>query len=346
MYIFLASAAISLLLTIIVRKVAAKLNIVDIPDNDRKKHAGVIPLLGGIAIFFAFWIMVFLILNYSGVARKHLSDASLLGIFFGSVILVIVGALDDKFNLPPIIRLGATVVAAFCVIAGGGELYSITNPFGGYISLGTWHVGDILVLAAALIFFWIMGMTYTVKILDGLDGLATGVVMIGALIIHFLTAKGIFYQADVSVVSLVLAGVCAGFLILNFYPAKIFLGESGGLFLGFILGALAIVAGGKIATALLVMAVPVLDLVRVIYLRLKNKQSIFAGDRRHLHFILVDMGLGHRRAVLIYYILAFAFGVSTLYLRSSQKLLALGALTVCMIFFEVWLATRAVQLKK
>lgn len=346
MTIFLASAAISLVLTLIVRKIALKLNVVDAPDNDRKKHQGIIPLLGGIAVFLAFWVVVFYVLNYTGVARKHLSDASLLGMFLGSAILVVIGALDDKFNLPPIVRLGATVVAAFCVIAGGSELTSITNPFGGYIPLDAWFIGDVLVLAGALIFFWIMGMTYTVKILDGLDGLATGVVMIGALMIHFLTASGKFYQADVAALSIILAGVCAGFLILNFHPAKIFLGESGGLFLGFILGSLAIVAGGKIATALLVMAVPVLDLVRVIYLRVKNKQSIFSGDRRHLHFVLVDMGLGQRRAVLIYYFLAFAFGISTLYLRSSQKLIALGALTLGMIIFEVWLTARPAQIKK
>ncbi|MCX6782219.1 MAG: MraY family glycosyltransferase [Candidatus Magasanikbacteria bacterium] len=338
MPLFLFSATICLVLTLLVRVVALKLKVIDTPDNDRKRHAEAVPLWGGLAIFLAFWIVVYWLVSFTNINHKHLSDASLIGIFLGSLILVIVGMADDKYKLSPLIRLSATVVAAFCVIAGGSELTSITNPFGGYIPLDMWRVGDLLVLANIVIFFWIFGMTYTVKILDGLDGLVNGVVLIGALMIHFLTASGKFYQADITAVSLILAGVCAGSLILNFHPAKIFLGEAGGLFLGFMLGALAIVAGGKIATALLVMAVPILDLVRVIYLRLKTGQPIFTGDRRHLHFKLLDLGLSHRQTVLIYYFIAFAFGMTTLFLHSWGKLVALCILTVAMIIFGVWLA--------
>lgn len=340
MPLFLASATICFVLTLIVRNLAIKMKIMDAPDDERKKHARPVPLWGGLAIFLAFWAVVVWLIFFTDIDHKHLSDASLIGIFMGSAILVIIGLIDDKYKISPLVRLGATVVAAFCVIAGGTELTSITNPFGGYIPLDLWMVGDLLVLANALIFFWILGMTYTVKILDGLDGLVNGVVLIGALMIHFLTASGKFYQADITAVSLILAGVCAGSLILNFHPAKIFLGEAGGLFLGFILGVLAIVAGGKIATALLVMAVPILDLARVIYLRIKTGQPVFAGDRRHLHFKLLDLGFGHRQTVLLYYFIAFAFGVTTLFLHSWGKLTALIILTIGMIIFGVWLANK------
>jgi len=342
MGIFLASAALAFVLTLAVRSAAIKFKILDYPDNDRKRHTSPVPLWGGLAIFLAFWAMVVWLIFCTNIEHKHLSDASLAGLFLGSGLLVIIGLIDDKRRLSPIFRLGATAVAAFCVIAGGTELTAITNPFGGYIPLDMWHVGDLLVLANALIFFWILGMTYTVKILDGLDGLVNGVVMIGALMIHFLTASGQFYQADVSAISLILAGVCLGSLILNFYPAKIFLGEAGGLFLGFVLGALAIVAGGKIATALLVLAVPILDLARVIYLRFKIGQPVFSGDRRHLHFKLLDLGLGHRQTVLIFYAIALAFGLTTLFLHSWGKLIILALLCVGMIVFGVWLARKKI----
>ncbi len=338
MPLFLASATICFVLSLVVRKLAIKVNVVDSPDDNLKKHASPVPLWGGLAVFLAFWAVVFWLIFFTDINHKHLSDASLIGIFLGSTILVVVGLIDDKYKISPLSRLGATAVAAFCVIAGGTELTAITNPFGGYIPLDLWQVGDLLVLANILIFLWIFGMTYTVKILDGLDGLVAGVVLIGALMIHFLTASGKFYQADITAISLILAGVCAGILVLNFHPAKIFLGEAGGLFLGFILGALAIVAGGKIATALLVMAVPILDLVRVIYLRIKTGQAVFTGDRRHLHFKLLDLGFGHRQTVVFYYFIAFSFGITTLFLHSWGKLIALGILTIGMVVFGFWLA--------
>jgi UDP-GlcNAc:undecaprenyl-phosphate GlcNAc-1-phosphate transferase len=121
-----------------------------------------------------------------------------------------------------------------------------------------------------------------------------------------------------------------GFLILNFHPAKIFLGESGSLFIGFILGILAIISGGKIATALLVMAIPVLDLIRVMYLRIRHHQPIFRGDRMHLHFRLRDAGFSERVTVLFLYAVSFIFGLTTLFLPSKAKLIVLVFLSLAM----------------
>lgn len=340
MLIFLASATISLILTLLVRRLAIKNTILDIPDNSRKRHNGPVPLWGGLGIFLAFWIMVFFLIFVAQINHKHLPNASLIGVFFGSLILLVTGLIDDKYKISPFWRLFATALSALCVIIGGTQLTAITNPFGGVIPLDAIVIGNFLVLANIFVFFWIFGMTYTVKILDGLDGLATGIVLIGALMIHFLTSSGQFYQADISIISLVLAGVCAGFLVLNFYPARIFLGEAGGLFVGFMLGVLAIIAGGKIATALLVLAVPILDLARVIYLRVRTGQPVFSGDRRHLHYRLLDLGMTHVQAVVLLYLIAFLFGITTLYLKSNGKLIALIFLTMAMIIFGFWLGRR------
>lgn len=340
MQYFIISAIICFGLTLAVREIAAKRKILDYPDNGRKQHTAPVPLWGGLAIFTAFWLVVIWLTAFTGLNHKHLPFASIVGVFIGSTILMIAGLLDDKYKISPAWRLAATAIAAICVIIGGTQFTAVTNPFGGMIPLDTVKIGGIAVLACLVVFFWLVGMTYTVKILDGLDGLAAGIVLIGALTIHFLTASGKFYQGDITVISLVLAGVCAGFLLLNFYPAKIYLGESGGLFLGFILGVLAIIAGGKLATALLVLAIPILDLARVIYLRLKTGQPLFSGDRRHLHFKLIDLGLGHVQAVILLYAIAFAFGITTLFLKSRGKLAVLSLLTAGMIVFGVWLARR------
>jgi len=197
--------------------------------------------------------------------------------------------------------------------------------------------GTFSILSGLIVFVWLLGMMYTTKISDGLDGLSTGIVLIGALMIFFLSRTGKFFQPDVAVVALILAGACLGFLFFNFYPAKIFLGEGGGLFLGFILGVLAIIAGGKIATALLVMAIPMLDFIRVIYLRFKIKQPLLKGDRRHLHYQLLDLGLGHRQTVLILYAISFAFGLTTLFLKSQEKMIVLLLLSVMMNFVGILL---------
>jgi UDP-GlcNAc:undecaprenyl-phosphate GlcNAc-1-phosphate transferase len=337
---FIISAIICFGLTLTVRRIAIKRNILDHPDNGRKQHAAPVPLFGGLAIFIAFWLVVIWLTVFTGFNHKHLPIASLVGVFSGSLILLAAGLLDDKYKISPAWRLAATAIAAVSVIIGGTQFAAVTNPFGGMIPLDAIKIGGVAVLACAVVFFWLVGMTYTVKILDGLDGLATGIVLIGALTIHFLTASGKLYQGDITVISLVLAGVCAGFLVLNFHPAKIYLGESGGLFLGFILGVLAIIAGGKFATALLVLAIPILDLARVIYLRLKTGQPIFTGDRRHLHFKLIDFGLGHVQAVILLYFIAFAFGITTLFLQSKEKLIVLSLLTAGMIIFGIWLARR------
>ncbi len=342
-FFFCLAAAFAALFTVAVRKIALRMNIVDRPDSRRKLHAGPTPLLGGMAIMLTFWLLVGYLFFFTDLLAKHFSGQKLLGIFIGTAILAVMGYIDDQRGLSARARIALAAGAALAVVLGGVELAQITNPFGGAIALNFWEIrwfdwrvfaifGDIVAL------LWLMGMMFTSKILDGLDGLSSGIAGIGALMIFLLSSTKKFYQPDVGLVALIFAGACLGFLLFNFHPAKIFLGEGGSLFVGFMLGALAVAAGGKIATALLVMAVPALDMARVAVWRLARRQPLLRGDREHLHFRLLDSGFSHRRAVLIFYVIAALFGAAALFLQSGQKAATLLFLAVAMAAVAVWMA--------
>ncbi len=348
MQYFLITFILSLIFTFFTLKLAKKLDIVDKPEGIRKLHGRNVPLLGGLAIFLSFWSVVGYLSFFTDIFHRHIEPREFIGVFLGSVILMILGFFDDKENLSAKKRLMITCAAIAIAVLGGVDLQMVTNPFGGIINLEIFGLdlfgyGHIFILADLIVFFWLLGMMYTTKILDGLDGLTTGIVFIGALMIASLSNTAKFFQPETATLALILAGACLGFLFFNFYPAKIFLGEGGSLLLGFLLGVLAVIAGGKIATALLVMAIPILDLARVIFMRILHKQPFYKGDRRHLHFQLVDAGLGHRQSVILFYIIAFAFGFTTLFLQSWQKLLVLGLLCVAMLCLGFWLARKNKQ---
>jgi UDP-GlcNAc:undecaprenyl-phosphate GlcNAc-1-phosphate transferase len=328
-----------------VSKFALYFNIVDKPDTSRHWHEKGIPLLGGVAIFLSFWIISFAIYSFTNFLKEDINGKQLLFLFLGSLVIMILGFFDDLYKIKALNRLLISAVAVFLVMLGGINFDGITNPLGGTIGLDFWQIslggwGNILVIADLLIFFWLIGMMYTTKVLDGLDGLSTGIVLIGALLIASIASTSKFYQPDIKILCLVFAGSLLGFLWFNFYPAKIFLGEGGSMLLGLILGFLAIVSGGKIATALLVMAVPVLDLARVIYRRHYLHHSILEGDREHLHFKLLDLGLTHRQSVLFLYAMAFLFGITTLIFTSVYKLIILMILFLAMIIFEILISKK------
>lgn len=320
--IFSFTFLLSVFFTALTIKLARKLIIIDRPDAERKLHEKETPLLGGLAVFFAFFTVAYF-------AREKLLAGNLelhhwLGVFIGACFLILGGILDDKYNLKPSRQVIFPVLAVLSVIVGGVEMEKITNPFGGFIFLGF--------LSPLLISFWLMGMMYTTKLLDGVDGLVTGVTAIGAFIIFLFTMTAKYYQPDIGLAALILAASCLGFLIFNWYPAKIFLGEGGSLLLGFILGVLAIISGGKIAIALLVMGIPIMDVAWTIIRRLAaGKNPLRFADRKHLHFRLLDLGLTPRKTVLIYYGFSLFFGLSALFLQSRGKLVALGVLVVIML---------------
>lgn len=328
---------LSLGATFLVKKIATYFKILDYPTGltSRKIHNHPIPLMGGAAIAASFFIGLGFLIWQKPNFITHISSGQLLAIFVASLFLMIGGWLDDKFNLPPIKQIVFPLMSVLIVVVVGVNLKEITNPLGGKINLlavswlGRFIFVDLIALA------WLSGMMYTTKLLDGLDGLVAGLTIIGSAVMGFLSLTDKFYQPDIALICFVFAVANLGFLFFNFYPAKIFLGEGGSLFTGFILGVLAIVAGGKIATALLVMGVAIVDLAAVIVRRLRHKTSPFKGDSGHLHQRLLKIGFSQRQVVLLFYCLAIIFGVLTLFLQSRQKLLALSILFILVVILII-----------
>jgi UDP-GlcNAc:undecaprenyl-phosphate GlcNAc-1-phosphate transferase len=334
---------ISFVATFIVSRIAVRRRIVDFPDDERRFHKQPTPTLGGFAVFASF----FLVTLFLGVLGGHLLNGTLplrvlLGIWAGGTILMIGGYLDDRYRLPAVYSFIFPALAALTIVLSGVQAVSVHNPFNGQIiQLNRAVLGGVPIASGLIVFVWTLGMTYTTKLLDGMDGLVTGISAIGAGVIFLLSLNPQVMQQPTAFLAITLAGALLGFLILNFYPAKIFLGESGSTFAGFMLGVLAIVSGGKIATAILVMGIPLLDALWVILQRIFNRQSPFIGDRRHLHFRLLDIGFSEPQAVLFLYALTAFFGATALFLQSLGKLIALLMLIVVMaviistIFFAV-----------
>jgi len=327
--IFVITLFLSAIFTQLVIYLATRLKITDKPDSDRKIHKREVPLLGGLAIFAAFFIILYF--AHDKLLTGNLESRHWLGFFIGGIWLMIGGFLDDKYKLKPAQQIIWPILAIISVIIGGVEIEKITNPFGGYFYLGA--------LSAILISFWLLGMMYTTKLLDGLDGLVTGMTAIGAIVIFLFTMSEKYYQPDIGLAALILAAACLGFLFFNWHPAKIFLGEGGSLFLGYALGVLSIISGGKIAIALLVMGIPILDVAWTILRRLVEGKNPFKfADRKHLHFRLLNMGLGVKKSVLFFYAASIIFGLAALFLQSKGKVLALAVLLFIMILVVMFLA--------
>ncbi len=343
---FLAAFILSFVATGLWGRLAFRLGLVDRPGDGRKIHPVPKPLSGGIAIFFALAIVVFVFLRTGEtLTGGEITPWHYLGVFLGGLILMIGGFLDDRFDLPPHVSVLAPILAAVVAIGFGIEVEKLTNHFsaiggsafggGGFIYLASWQ-SDLLV------FVWLMAVMYTTKFLDGLDGLATGISAIGALMVMLLSLTAAYFQPDVALLSAVSLGALLGFLVWNFHPAGVFLGEGGSTFVGFLLGILAVISGGKLATALLVLGVPLLDVLWVILRRWREGgvRRIFRADRKHLHHRLLDIGWGQRRIVLLYYFLAAGFGVAALFLQSRDKLLALIILTLMVLLAAAVLVLR------
>ncbi len=346
MYIFWAAVAFltSLVITYLVKQWVIARQLLDYPEpGGRKLHLKPTPLAGGLAIFLSFTLIVWLAAFFSEqLIGKDISWRQLLAVTVASLLIIIGGYLDDKKHLTPSKQFIWPVLAIVVVIIGGIGIKFVSNPLAeGLLYLDSIKI-EILrwqglpyyftLWADLFTFLWILGMMYTTKLLDGLDGLVPGVGLIGSLIIFGLTQTQLWHQPPVGLLAIIFAGACLGFLIWNWHPAKIFLGEGGSLYIGFILGILAIISGGKIATALLIMGIPILDVVWVILRRLFwDKKKINEADRKHLHFRLLDVGLSHRQSVWFLYFLTAAFGVSSLFLRTQGKITALIILALVMI---------------
>ncbi|MBI4240010.1 undecaprenyl/decaprenyl-phosphate alpha-N-acetylglucosaminyl 1-phosphate transferase [Candidatus Uhrbacteria bacterium] len=343
MYVWVALGAwiASVLCVCVVRLIARRFNIVDKPGQPRKIHTKPIPLLGGVGVYAAFSLSILVLFLLSSPQGLHITDAhvsssQIAAILIGGFFLIIGGALDDIFNFKPWQQIIWPLLAVLSVAIGGIGISVLSNPFnGGLISLGIWK--------DALTAIWLLTAIYTTKFLDGLDGLVSGLTAIGALVIALFSIL-LFVNMPTALLACMVLGVFLGFLVFNFHPATIFLGEAGSTFAGYMLGVLAILTGAKFAVALLIMGIPILDAAWVIFRRsVIERRSPFIGDRYHLHFRLLDAGFSQRQAVCIIYALAALFGASALFLQSTQKIAALGILLLCTIALGLYISKRKIR---
>lgn len=313
---------LSLGTTPFVKKLAIKLGAIDAP-NARKVHRTVMPRMGGLAIYFAFTVTVLL--------TQPLTQP-LMGLLLGGTIIILVGIFDDIHGLSPHWKLVGQLAAAVVLVAFGYHVDFVTNPFGSsVIPLG--------ILSIPVTIFWIIGVTNALNLIDGLDGLAAGTSVIAAL--TMAVVAWIDGHSAMGILALILAASTLGFLKYNFHPAQIFMGDSGSLFLGFNLGALAILSLTKGATVIsifipiVILGIPIMDTAFAILRRFLNQKPIFQADKKHLHHCLLELGLTHRQTVLVIYVINFCLGASAVLLNQltteQSSVLLIGLATAVIL---------------
>lgn len=320
--VFVTALVLAFVLTPVAACLAARIGAVDRPAP-RRVHEKTTPRLGGLPIFVAFFAAIGVSLLYPRSDASELTR--LLGLFAGASLILAIGVVDDLHELPAAPQLAVQIIAAGLAIGSGVLIVLVSNPFGGSIPFPAWF-------AVPFTLFWLVGMMNTVNWLDGLDGLAAGVVAIAGAVLFAHSIR--IEQYSIALLALALVGAVLGFLPFNLLPARIFMGSSGALVLGFVLGVLSIIGAARVAFALLVLGIPILDVAWRILSRLRAGRSPFCADRGHLHHRLLDMGLSPRAIVLLYYAITASSGLLALVLPLGlYKLIALivigaGALLV------------------
>lgn len=280
-------------------KIAKKKGFLDVPKDERRVHKKPIPVGGGIAMV----ISVSILMVYFLPINKNLILT-----LIASLIIAISGLYDDKEGLSPKLKFLFQILAAVILIIGGMKIEFFTNPFDSHDALLILNI-----LSIPVTIFWVCGITNTINLIDGLDGLASGVSMICAISMFFITYK--MGRYEVSLVCALVAGACLGFLPFNFNPAKIFMGDTGALYLGFMLSYISISGFLKQAAILmifvpvLILGVPVFDTAFAMVRRKLSGKSMVEADKGHLHHRLLKMGLNQRQTVVILYSISAIFGV-------------------------------------
>jgi len=320
--VFVVAALLALVLTPVVRSVVLRYDVVDRPEA-RRVNTITVPRGGGLAVSAAFLFMasLFLLVNQSAgfvSVPFSLQPSELVALLLGGAVAVALGAIDDLLDLRARVQLLGQVVLACGAVALGISIDFITNPFGPDFQF----VGPI---AAVLTVFWIVGMINSINWIDGLDGLSSGVAFIAAVtlgLISLTTQVGQAGQPLIAVLCFALAGALLGFLRWNFFPATIFTGTSGVQFVGFTLAVLAILGTAKVAVALLVLGVPIIDTFWIIVRRVSQGGSPFTPDRSHIHHRLLDLGFSHRQTVLAIYGICLALAILSMLLSGVTQLYA------------------------
>ena len=322
-YIFIAAvaAAVAFCLTPFLSWLGERQGLLDRPGvrSDRTVHLSPVPRLGGIAIFAGFAIAVAIWLGLESPVVR--------GTLVGGFLIMLLGLIDDLRPMSAKVKFLFQLAAALVLVLYGVKIEWLTNPLGGYIYLGNWGL--------PLTIFWVVAMVNVVNLIDGLDGLAAGVSSIAALTLLFVALQE--GQTTVVFLSAALAGATLGFLPFNFNPARIFMGDSGALFLGYVLAAVSIEGAIKSAAAVglavpvLALGLPIADTFFAIMRRSRNGRPVYRADKGHLHHRLLALGLNHRQTVVIMYCISGFLGMSAIALSEVQALYALGLIAALMV---------------
>nr|WP_312576520.1 MraY family glycosyltransferase [Sedimentibacter sp.] len=321
---FFSALVISFLLTPLARKLAFKVGALDIPKDARKIHNKPMPYFGGIAIYVAIMACMFVYMPHS---QTNIS------IMIGATIIVLTGIVDDMYGMPAKIKLIMQILAAIVAINGGVKIHFITNP------LSATGMSLLRNLTIPITLFWIVGITNTINLIDGLDGLASGVASIAATTLLFTAAlKGYDF---IVMQCAIIAGACLGFLPFNFNPAKIFMGDTGSLLLGYLLSVTAIlgmvksVAAVTLVVPIFALGLPIFDTTFAIIRRFINKKPIMEADKDHLHHKLMGKGLNQRQTVLVMYFISMMLGLAAVIVSDADPttgIMVVGFVVVLVLY--------------
>lgn len=336
--IFGTSVGLAALMAPIAGRLASRFDIVDHPGG-RRHHTGAVPRLGGVAVFVAFSAAVG-VAAWRGTLTAGYGSNDILrlkGLLIGGAAAFLFGLVDDRFNLSPWPQFAFQFTLSLVALATLLWLERFTLPFFGTIKLDDYPWGPLIYVPLTTL--WVMGMINTVNWLDGLDGLAAGVGAILCLVLAIhMRYRAAQPQASAALLPVALMGALVGFLPFNIAPARIFMGSTGAFFLGYALAALGLIAGGRTATVLMVMGLPIVDVAWQIFDRVRHKRSPVQGDRGHLHYRLRDLGLSKRAIVFVYWTFCAGFGLLALVAAPWQKLVALVSIGVIVILTLVFLS--------
>ena len=304
----LTAALISLITTPVVKSLAFRIGAVDVPKDARRMHKHPIPRMGGLAIFMGFLFSVLIFIDLTAPLR---------GMLLGAVVIVVLGIFDDIYALGAKFKFMVQIIAALFAVLSGNIITIISNP-NIFSSQPYWELGFLSIPFSVI---WICAITNAVNLIDGLDGLACGVSAISSMTL--LVIALVVSEPQVAILMAALAGGCIGFLPYNMNPAKIFMGDTGSTFLGYVLAVVSInglfksAAIISFAVPFLLLGLPIFDTCFAILRRVSHGQSPMAPDRGHIHHRLIDMGLSQKQAVAVLYIISAILGLSAVVLTTN-----------------------------
>lgn len=321
---------ITFIVTPVVKSFAVQVGAIDIPDKKRHIHSHPIPRMGGLAIFIGFLLSVLLFAKITVQVR---------GILLGAILIAVVGAIDDIVNLNAWLKFGVQIIAAVIAVLSGIIISVVTNP----LEITNHQAVAIGVAAVPVTILWIVAVTNSVNLIDGLDGLACGVSAIASLTMLIVSMLVSTSNSNVATILAALCGACLGFIPYNINPAKIFMGDTGALLLGYILATASVIGMFKfyaIVTFLLpvlALAVPLSDTVTSFFRRILHGKSPFTADRGHFHHKLLDMGLNQKQAVAVLYAVSAVLGLAAVLLTSTGLIRLFVAIIAFAIAVCVWI---------